>query len=68
MFSQRLRATLQTATACLTLCAVTLGQTPAPTPPTPQQDATRPPGTQQTQPIPEQARPPANPTQPPGTF
>ena len=67
IFSQRLRATLQTATACLTLCAVTFAQTPAPTPPTPQQDATRPPGTQQTQPIPEQARPPVNPAQPPGT-
>jgi HAE1 family hydrophobic/amphiphilic exporter-1 len=44
--------------------------TPAPAPPISpsQQDATRPPGTEQRQPIPEQARPTTtNPTAPPGT-
>ena len=56
------------------LCATgsALGQTPAPTPLAPvnpaQQDATRPPGTEQRQPIPEQARPTTtDPTAPPGT-
>ncbi|HYO91806.1 MAG TPA: TolC family protein, partial [Pyrinomonadaceae bacterium] len=57
------------------LCAASaLGQTPQATPqPGPpispsQQDATRPPGTEQRQPIPEQARPTtADPTAPPGT-
>ncbi len=56
------------------LCATgsVLGQTPAPTPAAPinpaQQDATRPPGTEQRQPIPEQARPTTtDPTAPPGT-
>ncbi|HEX8493175.1 MAG TPA: TolC family protein [Pyrinomonadaceae bacterium] len=57
------------------LCAASaLAQTPQPTPaPGPpispsQQDATRPPGTEQRQPIPEQARPTtADPTAPPGT-
>ena len=51
-----------------------LAQTPAPTPaPAPpispsQRDATRPPGTEQRQPIPEQARPTTtDPTAPPGT-
>ncbi len=68
MLSYRLRTSLQTATVWLTLCAVTLAQTPAPTPLNPaQQDATRPPGTQQQQPIPEQARPSTDPTRPPST-
>jgi HAE1 family hydrophobic/amphiphilic exporter-1 len=43
-------------------------QTPTPAPQNPaQQDATRPPGTQQQQPIPDQARPSTDPTRPPGT-
>jgi outer membrane protein len=44
-------------------------QTPTVPPPTPaQQDATRPPGTERNQPVPEQARPTtADPTAPPGT-
>ena len=42
--------------------------TPTPAPNSAQQDATRPPGTQQNQPIPDQARPVnPNPTAPPGT-
>ena len=67
MLSHRLRTHLQTATIWLSLCAVTFAQTPAPTPQNPaQQDATRPPGTQQQQPnVPQQARPSQNPTQPP---
>ena len=67
MSSHRLRTHLQTATIWLSLCAVTFAQTPAPTPQNPaQQDATRPPGTQQQQPnVPQQARPSQNPTQPP---
>ncbi len=47
-----------------------LAQTPTSTPPVSpaQQDATRPPGTEQNQPIPEQARPvTTDPTAPPGT-
>ncbi|MGB7922861.1 MAG: TolC family protein [Pyrinomonadaceae bacterium] len=48
-----------------------LAQTPTATPPTTtpaQQDATRPPGTEQNRPIPEQARPvTSDPTAPPGT-
>jgi outer membrane protein TolC len=41
---------------------------PTPTPNSPQQDATRPPGTEQNQPIPESARPTTqDPTAPPGT-
>ena len=92
MFSQRLRAPLQTTVIWLTLCAVTLAQmpvptsyaaesvqecvscavaanqTPAPTPQNPaQQDATRPPGTQQQQPPPDQPRPNNDPTRPPST-
>lgn len=58
------------------LCAIgALAQTPTPRPPTTappispaQRDATRPPGTERRQPIPEQARPnTTNPTAPPGT-
>ena len=42
--------------------------TPSPTPANPtQQDATRPPGTERNQPVPEQARPTQNPTAPPGS-
>jgi HAE1 family hydrophobic/amphiphilic exporter-1 len=88
MFSQRLRAPLQTAAICLSLCAVTPAQvpaplmystanvketgapaqTPAPAPQNPaQQDATRPPGTQQQQPPPDQPRPNNDPTRPPST-
>lgn len=69
------RAALTLALLSLLLCLSALSalaQTPAPTPVAPispaQQDATRPPGTQQRQPIPEQARPTtADPTAPPGT-
>ncbi|MBV9209861.1 MAG: TolC family protein [Acidobacteria bacterium] len=53
--------------------AAAFAQSPAPTPaatPVPitpaQRDATRPPGTQQNQPIPPQSRPSSNPTAPPG--
>jgi HAE1 family hydrophobic/amphiphilic exporter-1 len=48
---------------------VASAQTPTAPPPTPaQQDATRPPGTERNQPLPEQARPTtADPTAPPGT-
>ncbi|MDQ3818800.1 MAG: TolC family protein [Acidobacteriota bacterium] len=44
--------------------------TPSPTPPVnpAQQDATRPPGTERNQPVPEQARPTQNPTAPPGSL
>src|SRR2546423_4256971 len=52
----------------LITCISVHAQTPTPTPNPAQQDATRPPGTQQNQPIPEQARPTTeNPTAPPGT-
>ncbi len=71
MFSLRLRSPLCTFALVITASVVTLAQTP--TPATPQQnpvqrDATRPPGTEQRQPIPPQARPvPSDPTAPPGT-
>ncbi|HEX8707081.1 MAG TPA: TolC family protein [Pyrinomonadaceae bacterium] len=61
-----------TALCLLFACAATgtsAVQTPAPTPlPAPaQQDATRPPGTERNQPLPEQVRPvPQDPTAPPG--
>lgn len=51
-------------------CAWTQAQTPQPTPPVSptQQDATRPPGTQRNQPVPEQVRPlTQDPTAPPGS-
>jgi HAE1 family hydrophobic/amphiphilic exporter-1 len=51
--------------------AAALAQTPAatPVPITPaQQDATRPPGTQQNQPVPQQSRPSTDPTAPPGVV
>src|SRR5205085_10177298 len=69
MSSHHLRTHLQTATIWLSLCAITFAQTPAPTPQNPaQQDATRPPGTQQQQTnVPDQARPSSDPTRPPGT-
>ncbi|PYS49714.1 MAG: hypothetical protein DMF68_09175, partial [Acidobacteria bacterium] len=48
-----------------------MAQTPTPSPTPPmnptQQDATRPPGTERNQPVPEQARPTQNPTAPPGS-
>lgn len=73
-----IRQVAQTAALTFAICGVSavsaLAQTPAPTPaPAPpitpaQQDATRPPGTERRQPIPEQARPTtANPSAPPGT-
>lgn len=61
---------------CATAFAA-FAQTPAPTPapaatPVPmtpaQQDATRPPGTQQNQPVPPQSRPSSDPTAPPGVI
>lgn len=70
MFSKRLRSTLQTATLWMALCAVVSAQTPVPTPQTPQspaqRDATRPPGSEQRQTVPDQTRP-TDPTAPPGT-
>lgn len=51
-------------------CGLTQAQTPQPTPPQSptQQDATRPPGTERNQPVPEQVRPTTqDPTAPPGT-
>jgi outer membrane protein len=51
----------------LMMCVAALAQTPAPTNPA-QQDATRPPGTERRQTVPEQARPNASdPTAPPGS-
>jgi HAE1 family hydrophobic/amphiphilic exporter-1 len=69
MFSNRLRSTLQTATMWMATCAVALGQTPAPSQPSPaQRDATRPPGAEQRQTTPDQSRPrPTDPTAPPAT-
>ncbi|HJR07134.1 MAG TPA: TolC family protein [Pyrinomonadaceae bacterium] len=65
MSSNRLRSTLQTATLWMATCAVTLAQTPAPTPV--QRDVTRPPGAGQ-QTVPDQSRPrPTDPTAPPAT-
>jgi HAE1 family hydrophobic/amphiphilic exporter-1 len=67
MFSYRLRSTLQTATLWMALCAVVTAQTPVPTPQSPaQRDATRPPGSEQRQTVPDQSRP-TDPTVPPGT-
>ena len=69
MFSKRLRSTLQTATMWMAACAVALAQTPAPSQPSPaQRDATRPPGAEQRQTVPDQSRPrPSDPTAPPAT-
>jgi outer membrane protein len=69
MFSTRMRSTLQTATMWMATCAVALGQTPAPSQPSPaQRDATRPPGAEQRQIVPDQSRPrPSDPTAPPAT-
>jgi outer membrane protein TolC len=64
---------LQALTLSLLLCSASVwlqAQTPQPTPPTSptQQDATRPPGTQRNQPVPEQVRPVTpDPTAPPGS-
>ena len=64
------------AAALLAFNSAALAQTPSPTPIPPQapsqtpaqRDATRPPGTEQRQTVPEQARPrPTDPTRPPGT-
>ncbi len=68
MLSFRLRRLLNTFALWLAACAVVLAQTPTATPQTPaQQDATRPPGTEQRQSVPPQARPvPSDPTAPPG--
>lgn len=67
IFSNCLRSTLQSTTLWMATCAVALAQTPsAPTPP--QRDATRPPGAEQRQTIPDQSRPrPSDPTAPPAT-
>ena len=68
MFSNRLRSTLQSATLWMATCAVTLAQTPPSAPVPPQRDATRPPGAEQRQTIPDQSRPrPSDPTAPPAT-
>lgn len=73
MLTSSFRKTSQTLALSLLVLLTSVAaqaQTPQPTPPkTPaQQDATRPPGTQQNQPVPENARPvPQNPTAPPGT-
>ena len=69
MFSKRLRSSLQTAVMWTATCAVALGQTPAPSQPSPaQRDATRPPGAEQRQTVPDQSRPrPSDPTAPPST-
>ena len=69
MFSTRMRSTLQTATMWMATCAVALAQTPAPSQPSPaQRDATRPPGSEQRQTVPDQSRPrPSDPTAPPAT-
>jgi len=54
---------------CCTGAVMAQTPTPSPTPPVnpTQQDATRPPGTERNQPVPEQARPTQNPTAPPGS-
>jgi len=69
MFSQRLRSISQTATLWMALCSVTFAQTPVPAPPSPaQRDATRPPGAERRQTVPDQTRPrPSDPTAPPAT-
>ncbi len=72
-FTNTLQRVAQTSALALTfvcLGIIASAQTPAPTPVTnpAQQDATRPPGTERNQPVPEQARPTtADPTAPPGT-
>jgi outer membrane protein TolC len=74
MFTDSVRRAMQTTALSLVLTgagAAVMAQTPTATPPTTtpaQQDATRPPGTEQNQPVPEQARPvTTDPTAPPGT-
>ncbi|MGI9106227.1 MAG: TolC family protein [Pyrinomonadaceae bacterium] len=70
MFSNRLRSILQTAMMWMATCAVTFAQTPAvPAPRSPaQRDATRPPGAERRQTVPDQTRPrPSDPTAPPAT-
>ncbi|HZG52186.1 MAG TPA: TolC family protein [Pyrinomonadaceae bacterium] len=69
MLSNRMRSTLQTAVMWMATCAVVAAQTPAPSQPTPaQRDATRPPGAEQRQTVPDQSRPrPSDPTAPPAT-
>src|SRR5918911_33597 len=73
MLTNLIRRIVQAMTLSLVLTGaglVALAQTPTATPPTnpTQQDATRPPGTEQNHPIPEQARPvTSDPTAPPGT-
>ncbi|HEX8773754.1 MAG TPA: TolC family protein [Pyrinomonadaceae bacterium] len=66
-----LRRIIQASLLSLALSGtVAYGQTPTATPPTSpaQRDATRPPGTERNQPVPEQARPTTqDPTAPPGT-
>lgn len=72
MFSSRTRTVSQTASLWLLACAVTFGQTPAPSSPPQrtnpaQRDATRPPGTEQRQPPAREVRPPTTDTNaPPG--
>ena len=69
MFSNRMRSTLQTAALWLAACAMVSAQTPVPAPQSPaQRDATRPPGADRRQTIPDQTRPrPTDPTAPPGS-
>ena len=72
MFRRSIHQILQSSALALAiatgLAATTHGQTPRPTPNPAQRDATRPPGTERNQPIPEQARPiTQDPTAPPGT-
>jgi outer membrane protein TolC len=74
MLTKNLRRELRRLALWLLLLSSTIvvarAQTPQPTPPVSptQQDATRPPGTERNQPVPEQVRPVTpNPTAPPGT-
>ena len=68
---RRIMRTLALSLVVTGASGMALAQTPTSTPPTTtpaQQDATRPPGTEQNRPIPEQARPiTSDPTAPPGT-
>lgn len=72
MLTKNTPGVLKTLALALLLCSaggVAVAQTPQPTPPTSptQRDATRPPGTERNQPVPEQARPVTqDPTAPPG--
>jgi outer membrane protein TolC len=73
MLTKNVHRVLKALALSLLLCSAALvsqAQTPQPTPPASpaQQDATRPPGTERNQPIPEQVRPvTVDPTAPPGS-